>query len=259
MRYLIIGFMLLLSACGGSDNDPKAVIPADDDSIYVTQVQLQAAINSVNDSSADATQIQALQQQIDTLSAQLNQLQLIGRPGNTIVSEKDTIRSFRMMGEPTLAPAAATIAGQFGPCANMGVLEGKAGGTSTLTSPIETFQTCNGYEYSVSAVDGSLQSISIEFDGPNCTGNAYASIGTINSQVAINGAVFVNPLNKSVVYVSAGSQKSTPIIISFSDPSGVCSNLSSPGPDTAFITIPNNTSITGVSNSPIMTFGISAP
>lgn len=233
-KYIICLF-LILAGCN-----------SDDDSSLVTKAQLPPN---------ESTQIAALQAEVSSLQNSIKQIQLIGKPIGQAIAQTDSVRSFRMLGEPTLAPGAVT--GQFGPCADMGVLQGRGGSDTgdALDSQFEIFKQCTGYSYSISNLTGLLDIPPyLTWDGPNCTGNAYLEMdipqNTMNADAVKNGLVFQSPVDSTVYEIPAGEQPQQIMIQSaINTRGGMC------GADQelrlVIHAIPNNTSITGVPNSMI--------
>lgn len=235
MRSFVIVLFSLLAACNQSDND----------SGFVTQAQLPPN---------ESTQIAALR-------AEVRQLQLIGRPVGTSV-HADSIETFRMLGEPTLAPAAVTVTGQFGPCANMGVLQGRGGSDTPnpLLSQFEIYKNCMNETYSISTTTGLLDIPPyLAWDGPNCTGNAYLEMdvpqNTMNNDAIKSGLVVQSPLPNDASVFEINSTKNPPKVITIQ--SALNTRPGSVGCTTdiearlVVLLIPNNNSSTGAPNSMI--------
>lgn len=228
MRSFIVVLMFALTACNGSDTTPVVAGP--------TLAQFQAA-----------------QAQIDALNKQMKQLQLIGHVNGGAPVSRDTRSIMAMQGEPTITKAVS-----FGPCADMGVLQGRGGSDtgSPLSSQFETYKTCMGYTYSISSLTGLLDVPPfLTWDGPNCTGNAYLEMdvpqNTMNADAVKNGIVFQSPIDATVVYeIPAGEQPQQIMIQSaINTRGGIC------GADQevrlVVHAISNNISVTGIPNSMI--------
>lgn len=211
------------------------------------------------------TQIQALQTQVDNLSAQVKQLQLIGRPVGQ-VAKTDQVAQFRMLGEPTLAPAASTgpapVTGQFGPCADMGVLQGRGGSDTSnpLLSQFEIYKNCVNETYSISTTTGLLDIPPyLAWDGPNCTGNSYLEMdvpqNTMNQDAIKSGLVVQSPLPNDSSVFEINSTKNPPKTIMIQ--SALNTRPGSAGCQTdqemrlVVLLIPNATQSTGAPNSMI--------
>lgn len=241
MRYYILIVMALLAGCNQSDND----------SAYATTAQLPPS---------EATAIAALKAQVATLQSSVEKLQLIGN-SHGVVSAARTLA----IG----ASAARAEAVNFGPCTDMGVLIGRGGKDSNipLASALESFQTCTGYAYTVSALDGTIQGPPYAaYDQPNCTGNLLIITDIpgdgFNPQVVNNGVVFTDPVSNMVLMIKAGSIPHSQQIqsaINLGPGGGVCG---SPDIETRMVVSAqlNDISITGVQSAPIpLPITIAAP
>lgn len=186
MRIALLMILALLAGCNGSSDNDSAL-----------QQQISAIPN-------EATAIQAMRAQIDSLQSRLNNLQLIGKLKTN--SNNTSPDAFRTMGEFSQA-----IPINFGPCSNLGVLIGRGSpsvGQDPLSSNFEAFQQCTGYEYTIdTSTDNVAVAPRIFWDGPNCTGNIYewnSGGGAYNNQVLENGVVFLSPVDGQEYMIKAG-------------------------------------------------------
>lgn len=187
MRNLIIGLVVFLAACNGSTSNPST-----DPKI----AELQGELKGLNEALAAATHAQALQ------AKGVSKLQVVGQ-----------VSGFR--GEDTLS-----IAPDFGPCTDMGILIGTTNADSspadTLIANFQAWRQCTGYVYETAVLDGSIKvGPRVFWDGPNCTGTMYeweASGHSFNTQALKNGVVFKSPADNSTLMVEAG-QTAQPIFM----------------------------------------------
>ena len=230
MRALIIGTILFLSACNGSTTT----------NVPYSDPALVAKVDSLTKALAAATHESA---------QKFSKLQLVGQ-AHGIASAERTMA----IGQ------AAVVSPNFGPCTDMGVLIGRSGGSNAMTGNIQSFQTCVGYEYSVDSNTGDIAPLqSMEWDGPNCTGNVYATFTDLPLQTIASGAVFTVQTTGAVMMVVPGTQVVHPVIVS-AEGGGACQNLSSTGTDIVYPVQANDTSVTGVPNSEIpVPYTIGAP
>lgn len=233
MKFTIFGLMLFLAACNGTTVQQ---VPYSDPALVAKVAALTQAL-------AAATHEQAMQ------AKSLSSLQLIGKAHGTASAER-----VLAIGRAAVTPP------NFGPCANMGVLIGRSGGSNAMTGNVQSFQTCSGYEYSVDSNTGTIEPLqSMEWDGPNCTGNVYAPFADLPLQTIATGAVFAVQTTGAIVMVVPGTQVVHPVIVSV-EGGGVCQSLSSSGTDVVYEVKANDPSITGVPNSAIpVPYTIGAP
>lgn len=233
--------------------------------IFVFIGLLVGCNSSSNDSGLQA-QVIALNQQVQTLQAKLDKLQLIGRPTNTIAASTYGVRTLAMLSEPIVgAPSAATIVGQFGPCLDMGVQDGSTTNTGVqdaLAATSKAFKTCTGYHTEYLTTDGSLKPADrIYWDGPNCTGNLiiWESGGaSYDTESLKDGVVFASPLDgKTPLMVTKQTPQSIQIQSVFVSANPICQ----PDVETQlmYFVTPNNTQITGVPNAPVGQYTTGAP
>lgn len=237
--YIALIFTLFLAACNGS---------SDNDSAYATTAQLPPN---------EATQVADLQAQVLNLQKKMGSLQIIGKtPHKTGASVED----FRAMGEPN---SVASVS--FGPCANMGVLLGRGDNSDSqdpLSAPIESFQQCTGYEYSVTVSTSTVaQGPRLFWDGPGCTGNMYewnSGGGSYNDQTLEGGVVFLSPMDSSPLMVKSG-QTPQPILIQsvwvLSNP-GCQSDIET---QSLYQVTPNDIAVSGVPNGSVGSFQLTSP
>lgn len=252
MRSIILGVMFLLAGCNGS------TAPADNDSAYATKAELPP--NEATAIAAMRAEIADAQATVSELKASVSKLQLIGQVHGTPAKAARTAG----LGNNNFLPNSVN----FGPCTDMGVLIGRGGRDSNipLASALESFQTCTGYSYTVSTLDGTIQGPPFAgWDGPNCTGNLLIITDIpgngFNPQVINNGVVFTGPVDNVVYMVAAGS---IPTLMSIQSSmnlgpgGGVCdTDIES---RLAVQSVPNDVSITGVQSAPIpLPITIAAP
>lgn len=237
MRTLILGVFLFLAACNGSDTTQVV------QKVPYSDPALVAKVDALTKALASATAAQAQQAQA------LGKLQLIGKVHGTASAER------------VLAIGrAAAVAANFGPCTDMGVLIGRSGGATPMSGNVQSFQTCQGYEYSVDSNTGTiLPLIAIEWSDANCTGTPYSSVGQIPAQLASNGAVFELVSAGKPMMIVAGTSSISALVSSEEDNFGICSNITSPGNDTVYPIQDNSVSITGVPSSISVPYSIAAP
>lgn len=241
MRSLIIGLVVFLAACNSSSSG-------------LTQVQLDAAVQKA---------VAPLQSQIDTLQAS-NKTLTAGQAKLTLIGKVHGVSSdsLRLQGEPTVNAANAT---SFGPCNDMGVLLGRGNNVNSqdpLSAPLESFQQCTNYEYSVVVATNTVAvGPRLFWDGPNCTGNMYewnSGGGSYNDQTLEGGVVFLSPLDNSSLMVKGG-QTPKPILMQSvwvtSNP-GCQSDIET---QNLYEVIPNDISVTGVPSLSIGAFQLAAP
>lgn len=248
MRTMIaLMFLALLAGCG-----------SDDDTAFATTAQLPPN---------EATAVAAMRAQIQTLQGQVskfNEIQLIGRPTASAASAS-AVREMAMLREPVVgAPSAATVAGQFGPCPNMGVQEGFDSVIGDALSAVsKAFKTCTGYHVEYMTADGSLKTANrIFWDGPNCTGNLLeweAGGAGYDHETLKDGVVFVDPFDGVSVRAVTAGQTPQPILIQS------VWVLSNPGcqadveTQLMYKVSSNDVQITGVPNSPVGQYTTGAP
>jgi hypothetical protein len=246
MRIVLLVFIALLAGCNTSD----------DDSNLATQQQVSQAISAIP---SEATQVAALQTQVKSLQASLNKLQLIGNAHGTATNGSSP-DSFRTMGE---LQANSTT---FGPCTDMGVLLGRgdnADSQDPLSAPIESFQQCTGYEYSVTVATNTVSiGPRIFWDGPNCTGNMYewnSGGGSYNDQTLEGGVVFLSPVDGQTSLMVKRGQTPQSILI---QSAWVTSNpicQADVETQNLYSVTPNDISITGVPMLSLGQFQLTAP
>lgn len=229
MRSFVIVLFSLLAACNGSDND----------SSLVTQAQLPPN---------EATAIAAIR-------AQIAKVQLIGRIVSQTQININSPREFAMQGEPIIS---AITPVSFGPCADMGILQGRGGSDTgaALDSQFELYKQCTGYTYAISNLTGLLDVPPyLTWDGPNCTGNAYLEMdvpqNTMNADAVKNGVVFQSPLPGDTTVFQVNSTKTIPQHIMIQSAINTRGGVCGPDQEVRFVVIamPNDVNITGVQNS----------
>lgn len=250
MKTLNILFFLILfalTACNGSSNssapDSNVATPDPDVATLKTQVRnLTLALAATTHEDAQ----------------RFAKLQLVGQAHGVASDER-----VMAIGQ------AAAVSPNFGPCTDMGTLIGRGGKDSNipLASALESFQTCTGYAYTVSALDGTIQGPPYAaWDQPNCQGNLLIITDIpgdgFNPQVVNNGVVFTDPTSGQVLMITAGTAPQSFQIqsaMNLGPGGGVCG---SPDIETRMVvtTKPNDVSITGVQSEPIpLPISITAP
>lgn len=248
MRTMIaLMFLALIAGCG-----------SDDDTAFATTAQIPPN---------EATAVEAMRAQIDALQGQMakfNEIQIIGHP-KTPASSSDSVRTLAMLREPVVgAPSAATVAGQFGPCSNMGTQEGFDSVIGDALSAVsKAFKTCAGYHIEYMTVDGSIKPANrIFWDGPNCTGNLLeweAGGAGYDHSTLQDGVVFINPFDGTSVLSVPSHQTPQPILIQS------VWVLSNPGcqadveTQLMYRVVPNDTQVTGGPNSPVGQYTTGSP
>lgn len=183
MRSLIIGLVVFLAACNSSSSG-------------LTQTQLDAAIQKAV--APLQSQIDALQTSNKTLTAGQAKLTLIGKV-HGVSSD-----SLRLQGEPTVGAVNAT---SFGPCSDMGVLEGDtiSPGNGALGASYQAFKNCTNNHAEYSVEDGSLKIANREyFTTIDCTGTVYeweAGGQGYSRQVLNDGVVFISPTKGTQLWI----------------------------------------------------------
>lgn len=237
MRSFIVIVFLALAGCNG-----------DDDSSLVTKAQLPPN---------ESTQIAALR-------AEIAQLQLIGHPIGAPIKKSDSIETFRMLGEPTLAPNAVTVTGQFGTCPNMGVQEGfNTSVGDALSAGSKAFKTCTGYHTEYLTTNGAMKPAQrIFWDGPNCTGNLLeweAGGSGYDTETLKDGVVFTSPQDGVTEFMVLAHQTPQSILIQSvwvtSNP-GCQSDVET---QLMYSVTPNQPQVTGTASNPVGIFTTGSP
>lgn len=237
MRTIIsLMFLVMLAGCGGSSG-------SDDDSGFATTAQLPPN---------EATAVEAIR-------ASIKKLQVVGMP-----SGHATVQSLAMLGEPVVAPSAATATGEFGTCPNMGILLGYTDGTGNPSDPLiaifQAWRQCTGYQYETNVVNGMLKEAPrLYWDGPNCSGNPIeweAAGASYNTQVLKNGVVFLSPRDETTLMVTAGQ---SPQPIGIQSVMLSADHVCQPDNETQLMysAVPNVTQTSGVPNSTVGQYSLS--
>jgi len=185
MRSLIIGFVVFLAACNQGTNNVPYSDPA-----------LVAKVDSLTKALADATHTQAGQ------AKSISSLQLIGKAHGVASAER------------TLAIGqAAAIAPSFGPCADMGVMEGSTSTSGPLGALYQAFKNCTNTHAEYNVDTGDLKQVNrIYFTSLDCSGQAYvweAGGAGYNMQVLNDGVAFTSPVDGLAYWVKPNQTPQT--------------------------------------------------
>lgn len=188
MRIIIVSLVLFLSAC--NDSGTTEVVKK----VPYSDPALVAKVDALTKALAAATAVEAQQ------ALSISKLQIIGKAHGIATAER------------TLAIGQAAAASpDFGPCTDMGVLVGRGVNVvNPLAATIESFQTCTGYSYTVSVLDGKIQPpFYVAWLEPNCQGDPVIETDIpgngFNPQMYATGVVFSNPIDGTVHYIPANS------------------------------------------------------
>lgn len=237
MRALIIGTILFLSACNGSNSDESYI---------------QGQIDALKQANASMTKSLAAATHAD--AQKFSTLQLIGKAHSVMSAER------------AMAIGEIANAVDFGPCSNMGVMIGfeNANGApaNALSAVSEDFKQCTGYMYGANVLDGSITvGQRIFWDGPNCTGNLleWEAGGFGYSTTALQGGlVFASPVD-SIIYMVKSGQTPQPILIQSvwvaSNP-GCQADIET---QLMYSVIPNDKNISGVPSEGVGKFNLGSP
>lgn len=240
---------LTLYACGSSGS------VASTGSSGLTQAQVQALISQA---------VTPLQNQIATLQSQVGALQSSSSAAPAIFIRAPNAPAVKVASQPRGVSAKATPS----TCTGIGTLTGRPNNSDPLSTDNISGVSCTGYYFTISGAATSADSaivqpapaaVTIGYDGPGCTGNAYALAsfnGTgITEGAVANGAVFRaysgtnDPTNpSSYLMLKAGTTLSSPNILSVLQGSS-CSSFS--GQLSGYPLVTNDQTVSGVASAPI--------
>lgn len=229
---------VVLYACGSSGSSASSGLSQSDVQAMITQA------------------VTPLQQQITALQNQVNGMG--PAPAVFIRAPNAPAIAIKAQQRGTSQKAATTT------CPGIGTLTGRPNDSDPIATNYISGVSCTGYYFTVSGAATSASSatvqpapavVTIGFDAPNCTGNAYviASFnGTSISQAALaNGAVMTtgNPAVAANYWMlKPGTAVTTPNFLSILNGT-TCSSWS--GSISAYALVPNDPTVSGVSNAPI--------
>lgn len=236
---------ILLYACGSSGSSASSGLSQSD-----VQAMITAAVTP-------------LQQQIATLQGQVSTLQQSGSPAIFIRAPNAPAIAIKAQLRGTSSKATTTTT-----CTGLGTLTGRPDNSDPITSNNLSGVSCTGYYFTVSGaatasdtaiVQAPPSAVTIGFDAPNCTGNAYVIAnfnGTSMSQTALaNGAVITigNPTVAANYWMlKPNTAVTTPNILSaFNSAPNYGGCFSWSGSLSAYALAPNDPTVSGVPSAPI--------
>ena len=226
MKFTIFGLLLFLAACNGSTEVVQKV-PYSDPALVAKIAALTQALAAATHEDAQ----------------RFDKLQLVGRAHGVASAER------------TLAIGqAAVVPPNFGPCTDMGVLEGETTdqGNGTLGATYQAFKNCMGIhaEYAVDTGDLKIAN-RVYFTSSDCSGLPVvwqAGGQGYNSQILNDGVVFISPVDgKDYLVPPLQSPQITQVGSVYVVVQGVCETDGDLQP--MWTTVPNDTSKSGVPTS----------
>lgn len=229
MKFTIFGLLLFLAACNGSTEVVQKV-PYSDPALVAKIAALTQALAAATH--ADAQKFAGLQ--------------LIGHSQG--VADVNT-REILLPGEK---PPLRAV--DFGPCTDMGVLEGDTSqpGNGTLGAEYQSFKNCLGIHAEYSVATGVLKTANrVYFTSSDCSGLPVvwqAGGQGYNSQILNDGVVFISPVDgKDYLVPPLQSPQITQVGSVYVVVQGVCETDGDLQP--MWTTVPNDTSKSGVPTS----------
>lgn len=200
-RFIIasLAACVLLYACGTGNSAASS-------GGGLTTAQVQALIN---------TAVAPLQQQITTLQSEVaasgaTPAVFIHAPNAPTVTIKAQLRN-KAASAPT--------------CTGLGTLTGRPSDSDPIASNLISGISCAGYYFTLSGAATSADTSSVQpvpsqipvwFDAPNCSGNAYVTVGagvqSVSAGALANGAVFT--VNGTAYMLSPGAAPAQPALLS---------------------------------------------
>lgn len=182
MRSLIIGFVILLAGCNQGTNNVPYSDPA-----------LVAKVDNLTKALAAATHETA---QIARSTKRLN---LVGTVNGVATAER-----VLAIGQ------AAVITPNFGPCTDLGIMEGQEfiSGNGPLGALYQAFHNCTGNHTEYNPDTGIMKTANrVYFTSPDCSGTEYqwqAGGAGYDSQTLNDGLVYVSPFSGKDMWVQPG-------------------------------------------------------
>ena len=240
---------ILLYACGGTSS-PTATATA------LTQPQVEALINAA---------LAPVQQQVTSLQSEVTTLQSAATPAPAVFIKAPNDPSIKAMAVRIKAASTATTTST---CTGLGTLTGRPDNSDPLSTDNISGVSCTGFYFTVSGAATSSDNaivqtlpatVTVGFDAPNCTGNAYvlASFNgtSISEGARANGAVFRvyvganNPSDATTYWMlTPGTAETTPTILSLVQGT-TCKSWNSAL--SAYALQQNNSTTSGVPSAPI--------
>lgn len=239
---------LMLYACGSSGSSASSA-PG------LTQAQVQSLISAA---------VAPLQQQVTTLQGQVATLQSAGAAAPAVFIKAPNMPAAKV------ARQLSNKAGSGPTCTGLGTLTGRPTSSDPISSDDVSGVSCTGYYFTVSGaatssdnaiVQGLQGNLPVWYDAPNCTGNAYVTVGagsqSLSNGALANGAVFRaylasadDPTNTaSYLMLQPGTASSEPTLLSELQ-NGQCGAVSV----TQFVVYElatNDQTVSGVPSAPI--------
>lgn len=239
--FLVALSAIVLYACGSSGSSASSGLSQSD-----VQAMITAAVTPLQN------QIAALQTQVSGIQQAAVFIKAPNAPAVKVASQ--------LRGISVKATTTTT-------CTGLGTLTGRPNTSDPIASNNLSGISCTGYYFTVSGAATSAQTaivqgpppvVTIGFDAPNCTGNAYMIAnfnGTGVSQTAVaNGAVITigDPTVAAHYWMlKPGTAATNPNILSMfnSAPPGGCFSWS--GSASGYALAPNDPTVSGVPSAPI--------
>lgn len=227
---------ILLYACGSSGSSASSGLSQSD-----VQAMITAAVTP-------------LQQQIATLQGQVSTLQQAQTPAVFIRAPNAPAIAIRAQLRGTSAKTTTTTT----TCTGLGTLTGRPNNSDPITSNDLAGVSCTGYYFTVSGaatasdtavVQPLASTLFVWFDAPNCTGNAYVTIGSgsLSNGALANGVVFT--VGTSYFMLKPGTASAQPNLLSDWQ-GGSCSNTTV-SKLVVYPLAPNDPTVSGVPSAPV--------